>query len=50
MEEDRGLVRSYMVKVRVRARQLARWKQAAERSGQTLSGWMRSILDRASRM
>lgn len=48
-EGDRDVVRTVVVKVRVRPLQHKRWVERANREGVPLSTWIRMVVDRAAR-
>lgn len=47
--KDRASVLSQRVDLRVRDDEHKRWVEAARKQGQTLSEWVRAVLDRAAR-
>ena len=48
-EVDRDVVRTVVVRMRVRPRQRRAWEAKARQHGLSLSEWLRAVADRAAR-
>ena len=49
LTEDRELVRSELVALRIRPQQYKSWSEQAKRQGVSLPEWIRQVVDRAAR-
>jgi len=49
-EKDREVVKSLIFRVRVCEHQFRRWEKKARSFGMSVSEWVRSVVDRASRV